>query len=150
MLLRSSSQTTNIPKSLPARIRTAPAPPSGDGVIYRLRRMLRGGSPPQKGPKATPPFLPSAQYVFWRCLESGRRPFLKGGGLAPRYPLPQLFLYMYREWGGNRPHAPQHQGAIAWDDPDLRIDWGVDPHDAILSERDRSAPRLRDLPPVAF
>ena len=50
----------------------------------------------------------------------------------------------------DRPHAPQHQGAIAWDDPDLRIDWGLDPSQATLSERDRSAPRLRDLPPVAF
>ena len=48
------------------------------------------------------------------------------------------------------PHAPQHQGAVAWDDPDLRIDWGIDPGAVILSERDRSAPRLRDLPPVAF
>jgi dTDP-4-dehydrorhamnose 3,5-epimerase len=35
-------------------------------------------------------------------------------------------------------------GAVAWDDPDLGIDWGV-PHEAvILSARDRAAPRFRD------
>ena len=32
---------------------------------------------------------------------------------------------------------------FAWDDPDVGIDWGV--ADPVLSERDRSAPRLRDI-----
>lgn len=35
---------------------------------------------------------------------------------------------------------------VAWDDPDLAIQWPVGPADAVLSERDRRAPRLRDLP----
>ena len=33
-------------------------------------------------------------------------------------------------------------GAVAWDDPDLGIDWGVDA--PVLSEKDRAAPRLAD------
>ena len=39
----------------------------------------------------------------------------------------------------------ESEGAIAWDDPDLGIDWGVPPGDVILSEKDRNHPRLKDL-----
>jgi dTDP-4-dehydrorhamnose 3,5-epimerase len=35
-------------------------------------------------------------------------------------------------------------GSVAWDDPDLAIDWGVAPEKVTLSARDRAAPRLRD------
>lgn len=39
-------------------------------------------------------------------------------------------------------YAPDCDGAVAWDDPDLRIDWGVTA--PVLSAKDRAAPRLRD------
>ena len=38
--------------------------------------------------------------------------------------------------------------AVAWDDPDLGIDWPVT--DPVLSARDRGNPRLRDLFPDRF
>jgi dTDP-4-dehydrorhamnose 3,5-epimerase len=41
-------------------------------------------------------------------------------------------------------HRPDHDLAIAWDDPELGIDWPV--RAPMLSARDRSAPRLRDVP----
>ncbi|NAZ37831.1 dTDP-4-dehydrorhamnose 3,5-epimerase [Rubellimicrobium sp. CFH 75288] len=39
-------------------------------------------------------------------------------------------------------YAPAQDGAVAWDDPDLAIDWGV--ADPVLSDKDRAAPRWRD------
>jgi dTDP-4-dehydrorhamnose 3,5-epimerase len=44
-------------------------------------------------------------------------------------------------------YAPQEERAVLWNDPDLGIAWPVAPEAALLSERDRAAPRLRDLPP---
>ena len=45
-------------------------------------------------------------------------------------------------------HAPDCDAGILWNDPDLGIDWPVDPGLAILSEKDRALPRLSDLPPT--
>lgn len=44
-------------------------------------------------------------------------------------------------------HAPECERGIAFDDPDLGIEWPVAAPDAILSDKDRRHPRLRDLPP---
>lgn len=40
-------------------------------------------------------------------------------------------------------HGPS-DGSVAWDDPDLAIDWGVGPAEVILSDKDRRAPRFAD------
>lgn len=44
-----------------------------------------------------------------------------------------------------REFSAQHDAAIAWDDPDIGIEWPVAP--SSLSAKDRAAPRLRDVPP---
>ena len=41
-------------------------------------------------------------------------------------------------------YAPQSEGALAWDDPDLGIDWKIPSSDVILSEKDRRHSRLKD------
>lgn len=41
-------------------------------------------------------------------------------------------------------YAPQYEGAIAWNDPDLAIDWGVLEGEIILSEKDKNHPDLKD------
>jgi dTDP-4-dehydrorhamnose 3,5-epimerase len=41
------------------------------------------------------------------------------------------------------PYAPQTEGGIAWDDPEIAIEWPI--ADPILSERDRAAPRLEEI-----
>jgi dTDP-4-dehydrorhamnose 3,5-epimerase len=44
------------------------------------------------------------------------------------------------------PYDAQADGGIAWDDPALAIDWPVAGGQAILSEKDRAAPRLAATP----
>lgn len=41
-------------------------------------------------------------------------------------------------------YAPQTEGAIAWNDPDIGIDWRLRPDEVLLSEKDRHHPLLRD------
>jgi dTDP-4-dehydrorhamnose 3,5-epimerase len=41
------------------------------------------------------------------------------------------------------PYDPATEAGIAWDDPDVGVDWPID--DPILSERDRGAPRLAEI-----
>ncbi len=43
-------------------------------------------------------------------------------------------------------YAPECDGAVRWDDPDLAIDWGIDAAGVSLSEKDATASYLRDLP----
>ena len=41
-------------------------------------------------------------------------------------------------------YAPECDGAVMWNDPDLAIDWGIDPDAAILSDKDAAAPAFAD------
>lgn len=41
-------------------------------------------------------------------------------------------------------YAPDCDGGIRWDDPDIRIDWGL-PDAPVLSAKDKVAPFLRDF-----
>lgn len=43
-------------------------------------------------------------------------------------------------------YAPGQEGAIAWDDPDLAIDWKLPAADVLLSEKDSRHPLLKDSP----
>ncbi|MGC4025837.1 MAG: dTDP-4-dehydrorhamnose 3,5-epimerase [Mesorhizobium sp.] len=42
-------------------------------------------------------------------------------------------------------YAPTHERSVRFDDPEIGIDWGIDPKDAILSDKDAKAPTLREL-----
>ena len=42
-------------------------------------------------------------------------------------------------------YAPECDGAIRFDDPDIGIDWGISSDDAILSNKDAEAPFLKDF-----
>ena len=42
-------------------------------------------------------------------------------------------------------YAPQSEGAVAWDDPDLDIDWKIPAEKVLLSEKDKKHPRLKDI-----
>lgn len=43
-------------------------------------------------------------------------------------------------------YTPQSEGAIAWDDPDLAIDWQIPQDKIILSKKDSKHPTLKDAP----
>jgi len=43
-------------------------------------------------------------------------------------------------------YDPDLESGVAWDDPELAIEWPID--DPILSERDKSAPKLAELDPA--
>lgn len=44
------------------------------------------------------------------------------------------------------PYAPECDKGLAFDDPTLGIDWGLDPSDLTLSDKDKKQPLLADLP----
>ncbi|WP_342069656.1 dTDP-4-dehydrorhamnose 3,5-epimerase [Yoonia algicola] len=37
-------------------------------------------------------------------------------------------------------YAPDTEGSVRFDDPDLAVDWGIKPEDAVLSDKDAAAP----------
>ena len=43
-------------------------------------------------------------------------------------------------------YCPESEGAVAWDDPALAIDWRIPASDVILSEKDSRHPLLTDAP----
>lgn len=50
-----------------------------------------------------------------------------------------LFVYKCTDF-----YDPSAEGSILWNDPDLGIDWPVE--DPLLSDKDKDAPRLKDVP----
>jgi dTDP-4-dehydrorhamnose 3,5-epimerase len=47
------------------------------------------------------------------------------------------------------PYAPQSEGGVMWNDPDLAIPWPL-AGEPILSGKDQVLPRLKDLGAVSF
>lgn len=42
-------------------------------------------------------------------------------------------------------YDPASEAGIAWDDPDLNIEWLIQPGQAVLSDKDMALPRLKDV-----
>ena len=42
-------------------------------------------------------------------------------------------------------YSPAHELGVLWDDPDLAITWPIKAGEAVLSDKDRKLPRLKDL-----
>ncbi|MEQ9506368.1 MAG: dTDP-4-dehydrorhamnose 3,5-epimerase [Hyphomonas sp.] len=43
------------------------------------------------------------------------------------------------------PYSKENDGAVLWNDPELAIDWGIDPATATLSKKDATAQRFSDF-----
>lgn len=83
------------------------------------------------------------KYVAVELTGENHRQFFVPRGFAHGFVvLSETALFQYK---CDNLYAPQSEGAIAWDDPDLAIEWPVDPSDIILSDKDRCHGFLRDL-----
>lgn len=47
-------------------------------------------------------------------------------------------------------YAPECEGGVLWNDPDLAIDWPVAAEEAVTSDKDKVLPRLKDMPEARF
>ena len=75
--------------------------------------------------------------------ETGNQLFVPAGFLHGFITLSDNCLVAYKV---TVHYSHPHDGSIAWNDPDLDIDWGTD--QPILSDKDQAAPRLNAIDPI--
>lgn len=86
------------------------------------------------------------QHVAVELTEESHRQLFIPRGFAHGFSvLSDVALFQYK---CDNPYAPQSEGAIAWDDPALGIDWRIPAPRILLSAKDAAHPRLAeaDLP----
>ena len=89
--------------------------------------------------KGAPTF---GKYVSVELTEDNHRQFFIPRGFAHGFSvLTDEVIFQYK---CDNFYAPQSEGALAWDDPDLGIDWRVPANEIVLSEKDKYHERLRD------
>jgi dTDP-4-dehydrorhamnose 3,5-epimerase len=106
------------------------------GAILDVAVDLRAGSPTR------------GRWVSARLTAEGGEQLFVPRGFAHGYcTLCDDVMLAYKVDGD---YAPQTEGGVIWNDPDLAIDWPVGPDAAVLSDKDLVLPRLADLPPLFF
>ncbi len=103
----------------------------GKGCLFDVAVDIRKGSP---------------TYGQWvgeeLSFENGKQLLIPAGflhGFITRTPDTEI-IYKCTDY-----YAPECDGAVRFDDPDIGIDWGADTSGAIVSEKDDAAPLLRDF-----
>ena len=89
--------------------------------------------------KGSPTF---GKHVAVELSEENKLQFFLPKGFAHGFAVlseEAVFQYKCDEY-----YAPDHEGAIRYDDPELGIDWRLPAEDIILSEKDKKHPRLQD------
>jgi dTDP-4-dehydrorhamnose 3,5-epimerase len=82
------------------------------------------------------------QHVAVELTEDNHRQFFVPRGFAHGFVvLTDEVVFQYK---CDNFYAPESEGAIAWDDPDLGIDWKVPADKIILSAKATCHPRLKD------
>ena len=90
--------------------------------------------------KGSPTF---GQWVSVELTEENHRQFFIPRGFAHGFSvLSEVAVFQYK---CDNLYAPQSEGAIAWNDPDLNIDWRIPTDKIILSPKDSNHPLLREL-----
>ena len=89
--------------------------------------------------KGSPTF---GQYVSVELTGENHRQFFIPRGFAHGFSvLGEEVIFQYK---CDNFYSPQSEGAIAWNDPDLNIDWRIPAEKVVLSEKDSKHPRLKD------
>ena len=91
--------------------------------------------------KGSPTF---GKWVSAELTEENHRQFFVPRGFAHGFSvLSEEAVFQYK---CDNFYAPQSEGAIAWNDPDLNIDWHIPAENIQLSLKDSNHPLLKDLP----
>lgn len=89
--------------------------------------------------KGSPTF---GQYVAVELTEENHRQLFIPRGFAHGFSvLSEEAVFQYK---CDNLYAPHAEGAIAWDDPDIGIDWQLPAENVLLSAKDAAHPRLKD------
>ena len=87
--------------------------------------------------------LTFGHHVAVELTEENQRQFFIPRGFAHGFSvLSEEVIFQYK---CDNFYVPQSEGAIAWDDPDLEIDWQLPVDQVVLSEKDKLHSGLRDL-----
>lgn len=105
---------------------------SAHGVVFDVAVDVRRGSP-----------MFGRWVGFTLSGENGRQLYIPVGFAHGFVALSDGAVVTYKV---SAPRDGASDLAVAWNDPDIGIDWPV--ADPALSDRDRNAPRLRDVPPA--
>ena len=90
--------------------------------------------------KSSPTF---GQWVSCELTESNHRQFFIPQGFAHGFSvLSDVAVFQYK---CDNFYHPEAEGAIAWDDPQLAIDWQLPANAVVLSEKDKHHNLLKDL-----
>ena len=89
--------------------------------------------------KSSPTF---GQHVMVELSEENKRQFFIPRGFAHGFlVLSEEAIFTYKV---DNPYAPQCDAGIRWNDPDLGIEWPIDPKEVLTSEKDLNQPLLKD------
>lgn len=89
--------------------------------------------------KGSPTF---GKYVAVELTEDNHRQFFVPRGFAHGFSvLSKTAVFQYK---CDNFYHPESEGALAWNDPDIHIDWRIATDEIILSAKDENHPRLKD------
>ena len=89
--------------------------------------------------KSSPTF---GQHVMVELSEENKCQFFIPRGFAHGFlVLSEEAIFTYKV---DNPYAPQCDAGIRWNDPDLGIEWPIDPAQVLTSEKDLKQPLLKD------
>lgn len=91
--------------------------------------------------KGSPTF---GKYVAVELTEDNHRQFFIPRGFAHGFSvLSEEAIFQYK---CDNLYAPESEGSIIWNDPEIGVDWGLAAEDVVLSAKDMCHPTLKDAP----